>query len=640
MSSKRRLTCVLTAAVSLTAAGAWADSPSTQPTTKPAPTTKQVKRLSKVDFPSPADLLKTLKDNKAAAKAKLQVAYIDLGALPIGEKPSASISLLGGSQVVSLHAVLQRLDKAREDSSIKAVLLTLETGTSLHLAQVQEMRTKLEDLRRAGKRVFVHADSFSTTDYLLATGATDVCLMPSGELFMPGVGFETMFYKGLMEKFGVKADYVQIGEYKGAEEPYTRTEPSEELKGEMTRLAKSLYDELVSGISLSRNKSSKDVERLIDDSIMNAKQLKEQGYVDHLVDADGLRDLLKTELGDDINLIPDYGDTERPSIDLENPLSILIAMNKRAPESSKPKVAIVYAEGVISDGEGDAGGLFSEAGIGSEPIRRAMRMAARDPDVKAVVLRINSPGGSALASEVMWQSVRRLAKDKPVIVSIGGMAASGGYYMSVAGDYIVADPASIVGSIGVVGGKFVLGGLYDKLGLTTHEFTQGRNAGLYSSSVEWDDRQRRMVTNWMRDTYDQFTTRVMTTREGKIKDIDKVARGRIFTAREAKDLGMVDQLGGLDTALNIAADRAKLKAGEWDTKVLPPAPTLADMLSGRTDTSMASPMHQAMKANAASSLLSVLPDGPRQGVIQFIQMGELLQRRPVVLMTPFTVTVK
>jgi protease IV len=636
-SSRRLLVLSLASAVTLGGAGfSYAEAPTTKPTTKPA--------VSAADFPSPADLIKKMKDKKDAVEKKLQVAYLDLSSMPISEKPSGGFSLFGGTQTVSLRELVERLDRAREDKDIKAVLLTMGTGVGIGMAQAQELRAELEQLRRDGKRVFVHADSMSTVDYFLASAATDVCLMPSGELFMPGIGLETMHYKGIMDKLGVKADYIQIGEYKGAEEPYTRSEPSEELKGEMNKLAKAISDEIVSGISLSRSKSADDVRRMIDDAIMDAKQLKKQGFVDHLVDLDGVRDMLKEELGDDVNLVRDYGAAAKPEVDFENIFSILAAMNKKEPETTKPKIAIVYAQGVISDGEGGGGGLLGgEAGIGSEPIRRAMRLAARDENVKAIVLRIDSPGGSALASEVMWQSIRRVAKDKPVVVSIGGMAASGGYYMSVAGDHIVADPAAIIGSIGVVGGKFVLGGLYDKVGLTTFSFTEGRNAALFSSSTEWSDAQRRMVRNWMKDTYDQFTDRVMQTREGKIKDIDQVARGRIFTARQAKELGMVDQLGGLEVALDEAAKRAKLDAGAWDTKVLPPAPTIADMFGGGGGPSMVSPLAAGRGVSAdAAVFLSLLPDSTRKGLIHFVQMGEQMNksRKPVVLMMPYTIELK
>src|SRR5205085_751280 len=244
-------------------------------------------------------------------------------------------------------------------------------------------------------------------------------------------------------------------------------------------------------------------------------------------------------------------------------------------------------------------------------------LATRDDNVKAIVLRIDSPGGSALASEVMWQAVRRAAAKKPVIVSIGGMAASGGYYLAVAGDKIYADPTAIVGSIGVVGGKIVYKDLFEKLGLKTETFAQGRNAGMWSSSEPWSERQREMVRNWMKQTYEQFTDRVMTTRKGKIQDIDKVARGRIFMAKQAKELGMVDEIGGLDAALADAAGRVHLKPGQFDVMTLPRPKTLADFLNGTaSDKDAAFPFKPKLqvKADVTAPVLDVMAPGLRKAV--------------------------
>jgi protease-4 len=238
----------------------------------------------------------------------------------------------------------------------------------------------------------------------------------------------------------------------------------------------------------------------------------------------------------------------------------------------------------------------------------------------------------------MWQAVRRLAKDKPVIVSVGGMAASGGYYLATSGDYIFADPAAIVGSIGVVGGKFVMKELFEKIGLGTEAITKGRNAGLFSSDQPWDDRQRRMVRTWMQETYDLFTRRVMATRKGKITDIDKVARGRIFAARDAKLLGMVDEIGGLDAALKFAAQKANLKEGTYEIRVLPPPRTLADYFAGGGNDA-ANPFSPKVTI-APDSLIRALSPSVADALKQQIEMARLLQDRPVVLMTPYVMKVR
>ncbi|HVT88744.1 MAG TPA: S49 family peptidase, partial [Tepidisphaeraceae bacterium] len=383
-----------------------ATEPSTQPTAR--------------KFPTPAELIEQMKQRRIAEASHTKVAYIDLSD-PISEKPT-SFSIFTSGDTHTLHDVIDRLHQARDDKDVRAVLITIGADLSLNLAQAQEIRDALLDIRRAGKKSFVYADSYDTDTYSLASGATNVCLAQGGEIMIPGVGLETTFYKGTFDKVGVTADYVQIGEYKGAEEPYTRTAPSEELKGELTHLTDALFNQIIDGISLSRNISTQSVRQMIDDAMMTAAVAKERGFVDHLVEQDNLRQLLKDELGNEIELVKDYGEAEKPQMDLSNPFSILATLGRKPEVSDKPAVAVIYADGVIADGDSQTS-LLGDSGIGSDSMRRLVRMASRDEKIKAVVIRIDSPGGSALASEMMWQSVRKLSQDakKPVIVSVGAM---------------------------------------------------------------------------------------------------------------------------------------------------------------------------------------------------------------------------
>ncbi|MGB7156463.1 MAG: signal peptide peptidase SppA [Tepidisphaeraceae bacterium] len=616
---------------------AAAKSPATKPATAPA------------KFPTPAELVAKMKQMRQQKDALLKVAYIDLST-PIVEKP-AGFTLFGEADVTTLRSVIQRLHAARDDSDIKAVLITIGEP-SVGLAQAQEIREALAELRKTNKKTFVYADSYDTATYTIATGATDVCLLDGGEILIPGVGGEAMFAKGLLDKIGVKADYVQIGEYKGADEQYTRTAPSEELRGEMNRLMDALYGQIVEGIASHRKLAEGAVKQMIDESMMTAQVARERGFVDHLVDQDGLRELITKSIGekkdDKIDLVHRYGLEEREAVDLSSPFGFLAMLSRRPAVSTKPAVALVYADGTIVDGSGGEG-LFGNA-IGSEEIRRALRIAAKDENVKAVVIRIDSPGGSALASEVMWQAARRVAGEKPLVISVGSMAASGGYYLASAGDYIFADPAGIVGSIGVVGGKFVTKDLFDKLGLTTEAFTRGKNADLFSSNQPFDDSQRKMITSWMKQTYTQFTDRVMTTRKGKIKDIDQVARGRIFVAKDAKELGMVDELGGIERAIEYAADRADLGAGEYDVRILPAPRTLADFFGGGGGAEeAASKIRPTVRLPTAgppsagldpTSLFAQLGPSMKRALSQHVWLMRLLEDRPITLMAPFVITVR
>lgn len=588
-------------------------------------------------FPTPAELMAKMKQADQARAQMPKVAYFDL-THPVAERP-ADFSLFGGDDSqTTLHTLISRLQKASDDKNIRGVLLTLE-DSGLNLSQAQELRDALIQLRKAGKRTFVYADGYDTTGYTVASGATDICMLGGGEIMMPGVGLETMFAKGLLDKVGVEADYEQIGIYKGADEEFTRTQPSEELDGELKKLMNSMYDQIVQTISANRNLPVSTVKRLIDNALVTAKQAKDEGLVDHIVDQDGLRDLMSKELGSKVDLVTDYAEAPREQMDLSSPFALLALLNKRPAPPTRPGVALVYADGVIVDGHGGDSMFSTSSNIGGDDIREAMRVCDRDDKIDAVVLRINSPGGSALASEVMWQAVRRVAQHKPVIVSVGSMAASGGYYLASSGQYIFADPTAIVGSIGVVGGKFVTKDLFDKVGLSTKAYQKGANADLFSSSVPWSDSQRKLIRRWMQSTYDQFTDRVMTTRKGKIQNIEDVAQGRIFMAKQAKELGMVDDLGGVEDAIAYAAKQANLKPGAYDVRVVPAPRTLADIFGGMSGAESKLPFAPKVELSD-TSILRLLPNSSRQLLEQQLTVMQLLEARPIALVSPYLVTVK
>jgi protease-4 len=261
-------------------------------------------------------------------------------------------------------------------------------------------------------------------------------------------------------------------------------------------------------------------------------------------------------------------------------------------------------------------------------------MALRDPDVKAVVIRIDSPGGSALASEAAWQAVRRVAKEKPVVISIGHMAASGGYYIASAGQRIFADPSAIVGSIGVVGGKLSLKGLYDKLGVSVETYSRGANAGIFASGEGFTDGQRQMISSMMKLTYDQFIDRVMATRKGKIADIDKVARGRIFVGEQAVSLGLVDEIGGIEQATDYAASKGGL-GKKYDVRILPSPKTLADVINGPQ---AVAPV-RALEASGWHAQLMALPAPIRTLVSYQLMVAQELEQRPLLLVPPAFISV-
>jgi protease-4 len=608
------------------------------PATRPVTTTTTATRPAAAAALDAKNLAEQIMRRKEERAAQAKVAHFDLTD-EILDRP-LSFTLFPKPDDSSLWSLIDRLKRAGDDSEVKAVLITLR-GAQFSLAQAVEVRNVLRQIGRSGKPTFVYADTYDTSSYVLASGASDICLLSGGDIVMPGIGLQVLFARGLLDKIGVQADFVQVGEYKGADEALTRTAGSEQLRGELNRLADAMYGQLVQLVADGRGLSPKTVRGIIDEAIVRAARAKEYKLVDHLCDVDDLRDLMGRKLDKKVELVRDYGLAEESGLDLSNPFGLLSLLARRSPPQTAPAVGVLYVTGMIVDGDGEDS-LFESEESADGMVRRGMRKALRDDSIKAVVIRIDSPGGSALASEAGWQAIRRVAKEKPVVVSIGGMAASGGYYLASAGDYIFADSTAIVGSIGVVGGKIVMEKLLANIGVSSESFTRGANAELFSSTAPFSAGQRQMLRKWMEQTYDQFLERVLTTRRGKIAEIDKVARGRVFLAPRGLELGMIDALGGLDDAIVYAADKARLDKSAYEVRALPAPRTLGDLLASKGD--VRSPLNatrglaaaqQAGQLSPLQAQLALLPPGARRAIMRQVTLARLLERRQVALVLPW-----
>ena len=342
----------------------------TTPTTAPA----------RLDAKKLAEQLHQMKQEK---QKLAKVAHFDLKD-QLTERPP-TFTLFPEQSNDTLLSLVQRLKEAADDDEIRGVLITLR-GAQLSLSQAGELRDALAKVNARKKPTFVYADSYETAGYVMATGASDICLLPGGDLMMPGVGLEVMFARGLLDNIGVKADFIQIGEYKGADEALTRTAASDQLRGEMTRLADSLYGQIVLTISQQRHLKPEVVKGLIDEAIIPAGRAKEQKLVDHLVDLDEVKALIGKSIGQQVELVRHYGEADREAIDLSNPFSLLAMLNQKSKVETGPAIGLVYVDGVITEGDGDES-LFSEEGTGDGYLRKAMRLAERDDDIKAIVVR-------------------------------------------------------------------------------------------------------------------------------------------------------------------------------------------------------------------------------------------------------------
>jgi protease-4 len=411
----------------------------------------------------------------------------------------------------------------------------------------------------------------------------------SGSFNIIGLRMEMSFYKDLFEKIGVKADYLTMGEAKTAAEPFTRDKLSPESRKQYELVIDDLYEKtLVNGIVTGRNAkkmTSENVRKIIDESPFMAKRAKELGLVDQIAYPEAFEEMMKkSSKGEGVKVVRDYQKAKAEELDLSNPFNLLKLLNPpKKTSSKKPKIAVIYALGGINTGKSSIG-LMGES-MGSATMVEAIKEADKDATVKAIVLRVDSPGGSALASDLIWQAIRECKK--PVIASMGDVAGSGGYYICMSAKKIYAEESTITGSIGVLGGKFVTKGVFDHIGIKTDVISRGKNSGIDSQETPFSESERKVVTALMQDIYDQFLDKALMGRQkaGVKMTREKLltlAGGRIWTGRQAKENGLIDEVGTLDDAL---AEAKKLggfaDADEPELLVLPkPVNFLDSLLEG------------------------------------------------------------
>lgn len=479
----------------------------------------------------------------------------------------------------SLGDVLDQLDYVADHDEYLGVVIFMDQP-QIRLSQVLAISDKIAEVRAAGKRVMTYAEAYDMMDYVLASSADLILLQHKGEVRMTGVAVEEMYLAGMLEKIGAKADFVQIGKYKGASEAMMRTGPSEAWSQNFDALLDDLYEQIIGRIAENRDMSRAEVEELLAKSwTMTDVDFLRKRVIDRITDRD-LIDVTEVEFGDGFTWDDTLG-LGGGAVKINNPMMLFGMLFKEADtRTSRPTIAVVHANGPIHSGESSRGqGMFDSESIGSTTMVEALGQARDDDNVKGVILRIDSPGGSALASEIIWQAVRDLGETKPVYISIGSMAASGGYYIACAGDEVYLNDSSIVGSIGVVGGKIVLGGLYEWAGINIHRRSRGPMGDIFNSVEPFTPDQRTTIRESMQIIYDQFIQRVTIGRGSRLPDVGSVAEGRLFTGRQAVENGMADKLGGVESAMADMTDELGLEADGYDVIHLPPAMSLQTFLN-------------------------------------------------------------
>ena len=450
---------------------------------------------------------------------------------------------MSSTSPLTIYDALRALESAASDERIEGIYINYTGAGTVSLTLLEELRAAIINFKQSGKWVVAYNDTYSQGGYYLASVADKIYMQPEGSFDWSGLQMNTIFYKGLIDKLGVDIDILRptVCKYKSAVEPFFLTEMSDANREQMQELANGMWDVVLDAVSSARGIDKQELNRLADElAIVLPKQALEHKFIDGVKYADQMEELFEEE----------YGIEDAEYISLGDYASSLVTDPKRA---TAPKVAIVYANGEVMDGEGSDDNIYGYS------LSKTLRKVAEDDDIESVVLRVNSPGGSALASDIIWREMENLKAKKPVIVSMGEMAASGGYYISAPADAIVADRSTLTGSIGVFGMIPSFGkAMEDKLGLSVDGVKTNANSGMGNGFSALSPTQYRAMMQGVDRVYERFTSLVAEGRNLTVERVLEIAEGRVWSGEQAQQIGLVDTCGGLMAAIAIAIDKAEL----------------------------------------------------------------------------------
>ena len=555
-----------------------------------------------------------------------------------------TVNTFGTSSTKTLRGLFQKLDTLKTDDEIAGIVFKIE-NVSVGWATLQEIRNKLHEFRETEKETIGYLENGGNAEYLLAAAMERVVLMPAGSLNLTGLRAEVLFYKGLLDKLDIEADMLAMGKYKSGVEPYMRDGMSDAFRESMTALLDDLYAQLLVHIAESRDGiTAAEVSDLINSGPFTAEEAHQAQLVDALQYYDELLETLKTASPfEDVQVVkPDY-ERKRKVPDMNSfagLMQLLSMLNppQRAKSTAENQIALIYADGPILP---DIDQLFpSTSVIMPSTLKEAFEKARTDDTVRAVVLRIDSPGGSALASDLIWREVMLTQREKPVVVSMGDVAASGGYYIAMAAGTIVAHPSTLTGSIGVFGGKLNMKGFYNKIGLTKEIIAHGQNATLYSDYGGFTPTERERVEKMMKTVYKDFVSKAAEGRNKSFDEVDEIAQGRVWTGKQAKALGLVDELGGLETALSIAKSQAGFADDEEvNLIVLPKQKPFFEQLMERMIEDMEGSVQLPLELTVSHPALSVFGNH-WQHVVTWLSLFGFEDGTQVVTILPYDVLIR
>ena len=536
---------------------------------------------------------------------------------PSGDLPEVVPDFsLGGSHELTVRAYVELIRKAKGDSRIAGILLKPGGINSPFWAKIQELRGALEDFKTSGKYVQAWLEYGGDREYYLASVADHVYLLPSASLDLTGVASYEVFLRGTFDWIGTYPDFLHVGDYKTAVNTYLEKSFTPAHKEMSESLNRSQYEQLVRTIADARHKTEPDVRALIDQGPFQPVDAIRLGLIDDIAYEDELDDLIPALRDASFVEATDYA---------------AVSWEKTGVRR-KSKVAMINASGVINSGRSGYDPV-NGAVIGSDSLVEYIRNARADQSIKAIVLRVDSPGGSSTASDVIWRELSISRENRrPVIVSMSDLAASGGYYIALGGDAIVAEPGTLTGSIGVYTGKFVTTGTLQKLGANIEATSSGKHAEIYSPDRRFTPDERKKIEESMQNIYDQFIERTAAARHMAPEQVDEIAQGRVWTGEQAKQLGLVDELGGLYKAIDLAKQRAHIPGDEEvDLVVYPPHRNVYEVLADQ----LASPVGRMKTAYTSDALLELLGPRERRALSAVLAPSRLFRSGQVLAHMPY-----
>lgn len=491
------------------------------------------------------------------------------GELPEQNPPDITGQLLGGGGPATFIPLLRNIEKAGADSRIAGLLLK-PSGVRAGWAKLEQLRSSLEQFRGRGKKVIALLEQGGTKEYFLATVADRVVLSPSGVLDLKGMRAEVSFFKDALGKLGVQADLEHIGRYKNFSDQFTANRMSDAFREATTSMLDSVYGNFIQTLATARDLSADELRNQFEqEGPFEAARALDIGLVDELA----YEDQVWKKIGDE---------SPEPKPEKMEMRAYRRVPRKDAGLADGERIAIVYAVGSITSGEDEFDPIFSGKTLGSDTMVEVLEDIAEDESTKGVVLRIDSPGGDAFASDTIWRSMMLLREKKPVVISMSDLAASGGYYIAATGDPIVAERGTLTGSIGIIYGKLNLKGLYDKIGVQKEIIRRGPLSAMDSDYAPYTPAERERVRGLMDEFYQQFLGKVAEARKMTVEEVDQIAQGRVWTGEQALGHGLVDELGGLETALQLLKKKANIAAdAQIDLVEYPRQKSLWEMLLER-----------------------------------------------------------